>query len=272
MVLGLVGLVTACSSGDSDPDGDASATPGTSAGVETTVPEVDPSPPAEPSGDETAPIVPFSVSIDVAVESVATEGALAVELDPAELGNVDPFTRFSSCSGLRASVGTYVVTAVDVEAEVQSVSVLTTDRVAGPGIHDADVRVELAGADAITAAGTVTLDEGLRSGTFQAFEPTGARVAGSFRCDGPDGVAMPIADAAVDDDVLDAVEVVALLRRGDAERVVGLTLDTAEVTSADARCPGVTGSDESVVVSVEGDQAIGAINVFELTPDPGPRW
>lgn len=217
-----------------------------------------------------APAPPYEVSIDVSVDSAGVEGQLAVAVEAGELDEIDPFTRFSSCSGLRASVGTYVVTAADADADgdVRSVTVLTSGRVAAAGIHDADVRVEFAGREPVTAVGTVTLDDDLRSGTFQAFESTGERVDGAFRCDGPPGVAVPIDDAATVDGVLSAVEVVALLRQDGAERVVGLTLDTSEVMVADARCPGIDGSDDPVLVSVAGGQAIGAINEFELTADP----
>jgi hypothetical protein len=210
------------------------------------------------------------VSIDVAVDSARVSSSLEVAIDPSELDVIDPFTRFSSCSGLRASVGTYVVTAADADADgdVSSVTVLTADRVAAAGIHDADVRVEFDDRDPVTAVGTMTLDDDLRSGTFVAFESTGERIEGTFRCGGPAGVAVPIDEASAVDGVLSAVEVVALLRWDGAERVVGLTLDTSEVVAADARCPDIDGSDASVLVSVDGGQAIGAINTFLLTPDP----
>jgi hypothetical protein len=110
----------------------------------------------------------------------------------------------------------------------------------------------------------------LRSGSFQAFEATGESVSGTFVCDGPPGAPVPIADvdaegdAGDDDGALRVVEVVALLRRGDEERIVGLTLDTAEVAAVDADCPGVTGSDGPSLVSVDGGPAIGAITTFEL--------
>jgi len=263
-VLCLVAVLVGCST-------DSSA-PSTSAG--STVPPSTTPPVTEPPPSSTTtepPPPPYDVSIDVVVDSAGVDGELEVVLDPSELDVIDPFTRFSSCSGLRASVGTYAVTAVDVgaDADVSSVTVLTRDRVATAGTYDADVRVEFDDRGPVTAVGTLTLDDDLRSGTFVAFESTGERVEGSFRCSGPVGVAVPIDDASTVDGVLSGVEVVALLRRDGAERVVGLTLDTSEVVDAEARCPDIDGTADTVIVSVDGGQAIGAINAIELTPEPG---
>jgi hypothetical protein len=221
---------------------------------------------ATSSADETQRESVYAVTVDVSVDRFDLSEQLEVAIDPADLDEIDPFTRFSSCSGLRASIGTFTVTAVDDTAAVRSVSVGTADNVDGPGIHDAEVRVETATAGTASAVGTVTLDQSLRSGSFQAFEATGESVSGTFVCDGPPGAPVPIvdADAGDDDGVLRVVEVVALLRRGDEERIVGLTLDTAEVAAVDADCPGVTGSDGPSLVSVDGGPAVGAITTFEL--------
>ena len=213
-----------------------------------------------------------SVTIDVAVGRLELSEQLEVAVAPSDLDEIDPFTRFSSCSGLRASVGTFAVTAVDDTAAVRSVSVVTVDRVTGPGIYDADIRLETAAGETVSAAGTVTLAEGLRSGTFEAFEATGENVSGTFMCDGPTGTPVPLVDVgeADDDDASLTVEVVALLRRGDQERIVGLALDTSEVVAAEAACPGVTGRDGSTLVSVVGGPEVGAITEFELAPEQSP--
>lgn len=221
-----------------------------------------------PDDDQPSPI--YEVAVDVSIDRLDLAERLDVSIDPSELDDIDPFTRFSSCSGLRASIGTYTVTAVDDTSRVRSVSVVTSGRVSGPGIYDAGVRVESEGVDPVSATGTLTLDLSLRSGTYQAFEATGEAVSGSFACDGPGGTPVPIVDEPADDGLLRSVEVVALLRRGAEERIVGLTLDPAEVAAADAECPGVAEADDDVVVRVEGGQAIGAITTFVLAAEPVP--
>jgi hypothetical protein len=70
-----------------------------------------------------------------------------------------------------------------------------------------------------------------------------------------------------DDGVLDAVEVVALLRRGDAERVVSLAAPADAAIGATVRCPGAgdaAGAGGAEIVHVDGDQRIGSISTFEL--------
>ncbi len=241
-------------------DGSGAATAGESDAVPTTAP-----------GDaEQTPA--YVVAIDVSVDRLDLAERLEVAIGPAGLDEIDPFTRFSSCSGLRASVSTFAVTAVDATESVRSVSVVTVDRVAGPGVYDAEVRIETDAAGPVSAVGTMTLDQSLRSGSFQAFEPTGEIVTGAFSCDGPPGTPVPIVDADIDmdDGELRAVEVVALLRRGDEERIVGLTLDTAEVAAADAACPGATGDTGPMLVRVDGDLEVGAITTFELAAEPSP--
>lgn len=262
--------VAGCSSGSSEPqDGLASSVPttvdesaaakaGSSDAVATTVP------------DENEPAPIYEVAVDVSIDRLGLAERLDVAIDPSELDDIDPFTRFSSCSGLRASISTYTVTAVDDTAPVRSVSMVTADHVTGPGIYDAEVRVEADGLDPVSAIGTLTLDLSLRSGSFQAFEVTGEIVSGSFTCDGPGDTPIPIVDEPGDDGVLRSVEVVALLRRGAEERIVGLTLDPAEVAAADAECPGVTAVDADVLVRVEGGQAVGAITTFVLESEPSP--
>lgn len=259
-----------CSSGTTEPAGADPAVTSTTA-VESDTDETGGSAPSSTSVTADAELTPkYEVVIDVAVDRLGLAERLDVSIDPTGLEDIDPFTRFSSCSGLRASVGTFTVTAVDDTANVRSVSVVTVEQVTGPGIYDADVRVEYEGVDPVSAVGTMTLDQGLRSGSFQAFEPTGESVSGAFTCDGPGGTPAPIVEAAVGDGVLRAVEVVALLRRGTEERIVGLTLDTVEVAAAAAECLGATDLDGGVLVRVDGGQAVGAITTFELVPEGSP--
>ncbi len=216
--------------------------------------------------DGDAPL--YTVTFDVSVERLDLTERLEVAIDPTELDDVDPFTHFSSCSGLRASISTFTVTAVDSAGGVRSVSAVTADHVVGPGVYDVDVRVESGGADPVSAVGTLTLDQSLRSGSFRAFEATGEAVSGAFTCDGPGDAPVPIVDGGTDDGVLRSVEVVALLRRGDEERIVGLTLDPTEVVAVEAECSGVSGGD--LLVHVDGGQAVGAITSFDLEPEPEP--
>ena len=260
----------ACSGGAAEPassgpaittttvvDGSAAAESGSAEQAAGTVPE----------GGDATPL--YQVVIDVSVDRLDLAERLDVTIDPAELDDVDPFTRFSSCSGLRASISTFTVTAVDATEPVRSVSVVTSEPVAGPGLYDAEVRVE-SDLGAVNAVGTMTLDQSLRVGSFQAFEASGDSVSGAFACDGPAGTPVPVADGSADDGVLRAVEVIALLRRSGEERIVGLTLDPVEVEAADAECPGVTAADVDVLVSVEGGQAVGAITTFVLVSEPSP--
>lgn len=269
-VLALAG----CSGGASDsPEGRADRPPDA-------VPEGGPASADEEANDdqgtsESAVSVPvdgdaplYEVTFDVSVERLDLTERLEVAIDPAELDDVDPFTHFSSCSGLRASISTFTVTAVDETGGVRSVSAVTAEHVLGPGIYDVDVRVEPVGADPVSAVGTLTVDQSLRSGSFRAFEATGEAVSGAFECDGPGDTAVPIVDDGTADGVLRSVEVVALLRRGTEERIVGLTLDPAEVVAVEAECSGVSGGD--LLVHVDGGQAVGAITAFDLGAEPEP--
>lgn len=264
----VVSVVVGCSSDDAEPVTTGRLTTTAAESVTTEPGESD----AVPTSAAGGTLRGHAVVVDVSVGRLELSEQLEVSIEPDGFDEIDPFTRFGSCSGLRASVGTFGVAAVDDTASVRAVSVVTVDRVTGPGIYDADIRVETTADGTVSAAGTVTLDPGLRSGSFQAFEPTGESVSGTFACDGPAGTAVPLGDVegAADDGVLQTVEVVALLRRGGEERIVGLALDTAEVASAEADCPGVTGGDGPTVVRVEGGPDLGAITTFELTPERSP--
>lgn len=267
LVLCLVALVSACSSGG---DGGSPSSSTTLVPASTTT--------VAPIASSTTTIEeivenPASISVAVSIESAGVDVALEVPIEPTEPDERDPFALFGSCSGLRTSIGNYSVSVADVTAdgEVESVAVATVGRVIGPGIHDADVRVEFVGGQPVTAIGTVTLDDGLRSGRFQAFEPAGGLVEGAFECGGADDAEdspTSIDEVTAPDGVLVSVEVVALLRRDASERVVGLTLDTAAVPDAAAMCPGVRDIDSALIVSVDGGLEIGSISSFRLTPDP----
>ncbi|NNE12789.1 MAG: hypothetical protein HKN41_11170, partial [Ilumatobacter sp.] len=108
---------------------------------------------------------------------------------------------------------------------------------------------------------------GFRSGTFTAFTDAGALLDGTFECGaGRDPVPLSLGD---DDGRLDTVDAVALLRRGQFERLVGfaVTADDAEV-----QCPAAesTAPATDVVVRVAGDASIGAVTEFGLTGGAAP--
>ena len=220
---------------------------------------------AEADRDDTptAPAEPQlpTVSVKVAGNGIDTE--LEVQVDPDDLTDIDPFGRFATCSGLGEAFGNYSVLVSDVDGPIRSVSVLTFDRVDGAGIHDADVRIERQSGEPVVATGTLTIDAGLRSGTFVAFAPDGESVEGEFRCDGDEFAATPLPPGR-DDDVVDTVEVFVLLRNGDAERVLGVAVDASTGTAA-IECAGAVGATSDLLVRVDGGWSIGAVTTFELT-------
>lgn len=184
----------------------------------------------------------------------------ALSFDPATASD-GPFGAVGSCSGHRALVGAYSVFAS--QDGRSAINVWTADRVRASGIYDAEVRIEDDGSP-LVAGGTMTLLDGLQRGRFLAFVAGGGRIEGDFECTGTP-VPTPIDTGSPRDDVLDSVEVFAVLRDGSAERVVGLAADAA----ADVRCPAVSGDDAAgVVLEARGDAGLGAITSFELTePD-----
>ncbi len=206
--------------------------------------------------DERPEPIPATVTM-----SVASDAAVAtITIDAADVD--DPFGTFASCSGLRTSVGTYSVVVSTPSGTVRSIGLLTDDPIDGPGIHDAQVRVELAAGEPLVAIGTMTLAGDLSAGTFVTFTPDGQPIDGEFECTGGSGPEPLVTGTA--DGTAETIEVVALLRMGDAERVLGLAIDTRAVPTA--ACPGATGEpDDSVVVRVDGDGSIGALTTFELT-------
>lgn len=261
-VLAVAGLGAASCSGSSDPVPApvATAVPGPT--IEDGEPATQPDS-GEIVDDGAAPVGGDALIVSMSVEAptLDVDGAIGVEIDPAEVAELDPFGRFASCSGLRQSVGAYSVLVSEPEGPISSASVLTIGRVAGPGIHQADVRIERRGGEPVVATGTVALDAGLRSGSFVAFDSGGDRVAGSFSCDGSQGSPVPL-EAGADDGVVDTVEVFVLLRRDGDERVVGLAVANGSAT--EVRCPGAEGSTNDVLVRVDGGLAVGALTTFEL--------
>lgn len=227
--------------------------------VRTTVPLADDTIPGtvadlevEPTPSTTEPIPPTVVTVTVAVPEAGIDTTVTAELS----NDGDPFGDFASCSGVRREVGAYSVAISQTGGEIRSVSLLTTSRVTGPGTIDADARLELADGTAVVAAGTMTLDPGLRSGSYLAFDAGGRRVEGAFECLGSD------APTPVGSDEGPPLEVVALLRRGDTERIVSLASSDPELVS----CPS-DGSDQPLVVRADGGPSLGALTTFELTVD-----
>jgi hypothetical protein len=206
---------------------------------------------------DTTPTTPRVVTVSVRLRS--SEQTLTVDLDADT--PLEPFGRFASCSGLRTFVTTYSVLVADPTGTFRSISVFTNDAVSGPGTADALVRVERVGGDPVVGTGTITLDPGLTSGKYLAFAPDGASIEGEFSCDGTAGPA--VVDVGRADGVLDSIEVFALLRSGEAERILGLVV-TPE-SSASIECPAAIGERTPVTVRVDGDQSVGAITTFELT-------
>ncbi len=234
----------------------------------TSIPETEP---PEPTTVVEAPAatvpesaeVPASVRIDVSIAGTDAEltGLLA--------DSDDPFGRFVSCSGLRASYGSYSVLASVETGDVRSISVVSSDLVPESGTYDAAVRVEFAASPPVDGAGTITLGDDGRTGSFLAFDPEGDPIEGTFDCLGGDSELEPLVVGS-DDGVLEVVEVFALLRRGDAQRILGLAARADG--SATIECPGAEGgaTDELTGVRVVGDESIGAITSFELGDGPAP--
>jgi len=121
------------------------------------------------------------------------------------------------------------------------------------------VRVEFVSGPPIVASGTMTVDDGLQSGEFLAFVLGGGQVEGTFDCSGAPRPA-PLEVGTAGDDVLDAIEVFAVLRRAESERVVGLAVDRSSAVD----CPAETGGDGDTIVRADGDARAGAITTFDL--------
>jgi hypothetical protein len=215
---------------------------------------------------------PAPIRVDMTVEAGSIDGRAEIggTVDPAALEDADPFGTFAACSGARRTFGPFAVTVSTPSGEVAAAAVQTVQSVTRPGIHDAGVRIELRSGEIESALGTVTIDDGWRSGTFVAFGDEGRSVNGSFVCSGGDPASAPL-DRADTVGVLDSVEIVALLRRDGSERVVGLAVETARSPEVALDCPASIGAaDGPLVVRVDGDQTVGAISTFELTDGGAP--
>lgn len=251
MIAGAI-FLTACSGGSDGTAETPASAPSTTAvdGPTPTasVEAADPEDAALASG-----VVPqWSVSIDAIAadfEAGSVEASVGWTGDPDDVVEDGPFGGFASCSGLRDDVGAYSVF-VSGSDDVDLVGIWTSSRVAGPGIFDAEVRIERAGAAPLTASGTMTIRDDLQHGDFLAFGAEGGRVEGTFSCSGSEPPVPLPADAS------GAVEVFAVLRSGDAERFVGLATDAVGTDACR--------DDGDVVLSVEGDSTIGSITAIEL--------
>jgi hypothetical protein len=212
----------------------------------------------------TAPSPPVVVTASVSVPSAGVAADLVVGVSELAPDQLDPFGLFVACSGLEPSVANYSVTVSDPSAEVTAISVISVEPVTVAGVYDADVRVERAAGGAIDGVGTMLLDEGLRSGTFMAFDVLGNEISGEFRCEGSPGGPTPL-PVGPDDGILDSVEVVARLRRDASERLVDIATTAGEV---DADCPGATGAAADLLVRV--DTTTGSLTTFELNGGDAP--
>lgn len=183
-----------------------------------------------PPTTEPAPLPHVSVDVAIGPNTSVVAG------DVPGGAPVDLFGDFAACSGLRDSVANWSLQVSDPDQTLTAVSILTAAGVSGPGAYPGTFRVEFVNGAALDGVGTVTLEPGLQSGTFAA---TDADVRGTFACTGaPEPATVDAPD----------VEVVALLRRGSAERMISL----AEPYSADTACDTAAGR-----LHVAGDGGIG---------------
>lgn len=248
IVVGAFGV--GCSSDDA-PD---AAAPLVSVGVDERADDVGP---VEVGPTTIAPALARTVSVSVSSDDLGIDA----EIESSALADGDPFGDFATCSGLRNTVSSYSVGVGVADGPVRWVSINSAARVVGSGVIDADVRIERAVGEPVDAVGTMTLDPGLTSGTFVAFDGEGRLIEGSFACTG--GGVTP---ATLGVDETGVVDVVALIRDGRADRVVGL----ASVDPAAVSCPAARDG-AALIVRVDGDPSIGGITTFELatTSDDG---
>lgn len=201
----------------------------------------------------------WSVAIEVTAEGFdgrPVDTSVSWAGDPDTVVADGPFGEYASCSGLFDEVGAYSVF-VSGRDSLDVVAIWTAARITGPGIYDAEVRIERNSQSPVTASGTMTLLPDLQQGSFLAFGPAGGRVEGTFTCAGAD----PTTPITSDRDVMsDVLEVFAVLRQGDAERIVGLAVSTDDADGVTATCRG----GDDLVLAVDGDAGTGAITAFEL--------
>jgi hypothetical protein len=223
-----------------------------------------------PTTVEFTTLDPLVVAMTVVVDAERIDTEISAVLDPAFLERSDPFGSFASCSGGHRSFGRYsVLVSTDDGDDVAAARVMTADPVSGPGIYDSDVRVELRSGVSYSGIGTVTIDAGLRSGSFTAFGVEGDMLSGSFECRGGEPSPQPL--TTVDQaGALDTVEVAVLLRRDKAERLLGLAVDTSRSPDVAVQCPAALDGSGPVLVRVDGDYTVGAITTFELTNGDAP--
>ncbi len=258
VVVAAVALVAGCSSsGDPAESGSGDAVVA-STSVPTTDLSADAGDAAAPSTaaptTTIAPVEPQVVTVDVRVPAHAIDASVSVD---AEVDG-DPFDDdFATCSAYRSVAGAYAVGVGGPDADLPWVSIVSAARIDGAGEVAADVRVDLPDGSEIDAAGTMTLDADLASGTFTATAADGAVVEGDFDCAGSERP--PVTMAATDEG---AIEVVALIDRDGHERVV----TAATLDADDADCPA---DPTSVVVRVDGDATLGAISMFEIDQTDG---
>lgn len=265
-VLGALGalgvLATACSATSGEPTAATVVEPAAPAPTTTVPPIADAAPADAASAELEAEAVEARPTVAMTLSATGFEGGdvtYEAALDP---DGVDgPFGTFASCSGLRDHVSAYSVLVSD---ERGAANVWTPDPVTAPGIYDAEVRLEPTTGSPLTATGTVTVLDGLQSGEFLAFGAAGGRIEGTFDCVGSAGP-RPLAVGDPSDGALGSVEVFAVLRSGDAERVVGLVADASTAIECSAAAGG---GPSGLVVRADGDTGLGAITTFELSDDP----
>lgn len=269
-ILAVAALATACSGGGAESSTSTVVEPATTVGSEAAgaapndaASAAEAAADGDAAGDAAAKVgASAGGSVTMTVAASGFEGGdVAIDAQVSAAGEAGPFDEFGSCSGLRDHVGAY---SVFVSGPTGAVSVWTADRVTSAGIYDAEVRVEPVAGAPLIASGTLTVLDGLQSGEFLAFGADGGRVEGTFGCTGaPSPTPLVVGNSM--DGVLESVEVFALVRDGDAERVVGLAIDGA----GPAECPAAVGGDPSpLVVRADGDARLGAITTFELSAEP----
>lgn len=270
LVVGALAL-TACSGSRDEPGAAPASSPPTSVPVaddEAPTASSDASSDGATAARDASDIVPqWSVTIDVAVDGFdaeAVETSVGWTGDPNDVVDDGPFGAFGSCSGLRDRLGAYSVfvsTGVGETDGVDAVGIWTAERVNDAGTYEAEVRIERSGAAPLTASGTMTILDGLRTGEFLAFGADGGRVEGTFSCSGNDGPAPLRAGSDA------AIEVFAVLQRGTAERIVALATEPGDTSVCDP--------DREPLLQVEGNAAVGSIAAIEIaggsTPNIGLR-
>lgn len=194
--------------------------------------------PASPTtpAPTTLPAPEPTVTVDVEIGPTSTVvSADVVAADAA----ADLFGSYAACSGLRGDAATWSLQVSNPAHDVTAVSILADAAIAAPGTFDAAFRVEFVNGASLDGNGTVTLAEGLRSGTFAA---TDADLRGSFECGGDPATVAATAAAT-------GVGLLALVRQGSSERVLSV---------AEPYTPGVTEcSPAGDRIRVVGDAGVG---------------